>query len=157
MRLLLPVHAAATFMMTGIVWFVQVDHYPLMARIGPEEFPAWEQAHRVISTWLMGPIMVVEAATAAALLRRRPASAPRALLWVGAALVVVVWASTAFIQLPLHAALSRAFDPALHARLVATNWIRTVGWSLRALLVLVFLARAGPMQRAGPPPGDRFP
>jgi hypothetical protein len=126
-------------MMAGIVWFVQVDHYPLMVRIGLEEFPAWERAHRVISTFLMGPIMVVEAATAIALLRRRPGAASPVWLWTGLALVVVVWVSTGFIQLPLHAALSRAFDPELHRRLVATNWIRTLGWSARALIALRLL------------------
>jgi hypothetical protein len=126
-------------MMAGIVWFVQVDHYPLMARIGPAEFPAWEQAHRLISTLLMGPIMILEAATGVALTRRPPPGVAPVAAWGGLVLIALVWGSTAFIQLPLHAALSRAFDAKTHASLVSTNWIRTAGWSLRGLLVLWML------------------
>lgn len=95
--------------------------HPLMERIGAEEFPAWERAHRVISTFLMGPIMIVEAVTAVALLRRPSSMAPRALLWTGLALIVVVWLSTGFIQPPLHAALSRGFDAELPASLTGVE------------------------------------
>lgn len=31
---LLLVHAAATWAMVGLVWFVQVVHYPLFAQVG---------------------------------------------------------------------------------------------------------------------------
>ncbi|OZC02533.1 hypothetical protein BSZ36_05815, partial [Rubricoccus marinus] len=57
-------------------------------------------------------------------------------LLAGAALIGLIWASTAFIQVPLHNALGGAFDAEAHSRLVGTNWIRTVLWSLRAGLVL---------------------
>ena len=31
---LLLVHAASTLFMAGVIWFVQVVHYPLMASVG---------------------------------------------------------------------------------------------------------------------------
>ena len=34
--LLLLLHAAATLFMTGLIWFVQVVHYPLFARVGED-------------------------------------------------------------------------------------------------------------------------
>ena len=45
--------------------------------------------------------------------------------------------------------LSQEFDKAVHQRLVWTNWLRTVAWSLRALLVL-WMAWAT-LQNAGEP------
>ena len=44
MSLLPIVHVLATWFMTGVIWFVQVVHYPLMARVGAEGFAAYERA-----------------------------------------------------------------------------------------------------------------
>lgn len=54
----------------------------------------------------------------------------------GLALVAVIWLSTALLQVPCHELLCVGFDPAVHQRLVWTNWIRTAAWSLRGFLVL---------------------
>ena len=51
-------------------------------------------------------------------------------------LVGVIWLSTIFVQAPLHGRLGGGFDAGLHRRLVVSNWVRTVAWALRGLLVL---------------------
>lgn len=50
----------------------------------------------------------------------------------GLALVVSVWASTAFVQIPQHRRLARGGDPEAVSALVRGNWVRTVAWTLRA-------------------------
>lgn len=60
---------------------------------------------------------------------------------VGFALVVIVWASTFALQVPAHGTLNRGFNQKAQARLVATNWIRTVSWSLRSLVLIFVLAK----------------
>jgi hypothetical protein len=87
--------------------------------------------------WIVTPVMLAEAATALALLF--DARVPAAFAWGGAGLLAAVWLSTAFLQAPAHVALRRGFDPSLHARLVRTNWIRTVAWSLRSVLALAIV------------------
>ena len=53
-------------------------------------------------------------------------------------LLLVVWGSTTFVQVPLHGRLARGLDATALRRLVLTNWIRTAAWTLRAgLLVLL--------------------
>ena len=79
--------------------------------------------------------MLIELAAALLLLfQRRDA-------WTlaGVALLAVIWISTALFQIPLHNALSAGFDPAVHARLVHTNWIRTIAWTVRGVLALYLL------------------
>ncbi len=49
-------------------------------------------------------------------------------------LLGVVWASTAFVQVPVHERVSRSFDVGVVRKLVATNWIRTIAWTVRTLL-----------------------
>jgi len=58
----------------------------------------------------------------------------------GLGLVLLIWGSTALVQAPIHARLTQGFDAGLHDRLVATNWVRTAAWTLRAGLVLWMLA-----------------
>ena len=124
----------ATSYMTGLIWFVQVVHYPLFGSVGTNQFTEYEQQHTALTTWVVAPPMLIEAATAILLLWFRPTGVPSWQAWVGVALVAVLWLSTALIQVPCHETLSQGFDAAVHQRLVVTNWLRTVAWSMRALL-----------------------
>ena len=126
----------ATLTMFGVIWVVQLVHYPLFAGVGVDGFVAYEASHQVRITWIVFPAMLLELGTAVALLWLRPDIVPPWMVWAGLALVGVVWLSTALVQVPLHSTLSAGFDGDAHARLVATNWVRTVAWTLRAGLVL---------------------
>jgi hypothetical protein len=138
---LLLLHAGATLFMTGLVWFVQVVHYPLFDGVGRDSFVAYEIEHSRRTTRVVGPVMLVEGASAAALLGVRPAAIPASWAWVGFVLLGVVWISTVFLQVPQHRALERGFDGGVHRALVAGNWIRTIAWSARSVLALAMTAR----------------
>jgi hypothetical protein len=135
-RLLFLLHLATTLFMVGVIWFVQVVHYPLFAKTGTTEFPGYEQTHTTLTTWVVAPPMLVEAGTAVLLLWFRPPGISNLQCGTGLALLIAIWLSTMFLQVPCHEWLSRGFDSVVHQRLVATNWLRTAAWSLRGLLVL---------------------
>lgn len=139
--LLLLVHAAATLVMVGVIWFVQVVHYPLFGRVDPSGFPAYSGAHSRLTGYVVGPPMFLEMATAVLLLVFRPVEAPAYAAWTGFILLVLVWLSTALLQVPRHRVLGLGFDSTAWNGLVLTNWARTAGWSLRGLLVLWMLSR----------------
>ncbi len=132
--MLLLLHAAATWFMTGLIWFVQVVHYPLMRRVGPDGFVEYEAAHASRTTLVVGPPMLLEAACAVWIAAAPPTGVPAGAGWIGVALLALIWLSTALVQVPLHAQLSTGFDAAAHRRLVGGNWFRTVLWTLRAVL-----------------------
>lgn len=129
-------HLGSTLFMTGVIWFVQVVHYPLFTSVSPNGFAAYEVRHAALTTGVVAPAMLTEAITALGLVWLRPPGVAAAHLWIALALLAVIWLSTAFVQVPLHQRLGRAFDPSLHRRLVSSNWVRTVAWSARAVLVL---------------------
>lgn len=135
MTLVLLVHLAATLFMTGIIWFVQIVHYPLFGKVGATGYGAYANAHAQRTTWVVGPPMLTELATAGLLVAWRPAQVMEWQAWVGLGLVGVLWASTAGLQVPQHNVLEKGYDPEAHRRLVATNWLRTACWSLRSVLV----------------------
>lgn len=140
---LLIVNAAATWFLTGLVWFVQVVHYPLFARVGAEGYPAYQAAHQARTTWVVGPAMLAELATAFLLAWSPPPRLPAAWLWAGLGLVLLIWLSTALLQVPVHERLSGGFDQAMWRRLVTSNWLRTVAWTLRAILAAWLVRESG--------------
>jgi hypothetical protein len=139
---LLLAHAAATLFMVGVIWFVQLVHYPLFARVGRPGFAAYSGSHTRLTGLVVGPPMLLEAATAVALVVWTPPGISVPLVWEGLILVAGIWLSTAFLQSPRHTTLGRGFDPSAHRFLVTSNWLRTVLWSLRGLVVLCILSEA---------------
>lgn len=134
----LATQIAAAWFMTGLIWLIQLVHYPLMAQVGPERFIEYHHAHSALITLIVGPVMLLEAAGAVYLWAVLGGQTHGWVWWLTGALLAVVWASTAFLQVPCHGLLAQGFDAAVHAKLVDTNWIRTVGWTLRALLLMGF-------------------
>lgn len=138
----LLIHAAATWFMTGLIWFVQAVHYPLFSQVGERQFAAYEVRHARRTSLLVGPVMAIEASSAAAAWRFAPEGfAAWALLNV--LLLAVIWISTAFLQVPRHRRLARGFDGKAHRELVLTNWLRTGIWTVRSLLILPIAAAHG--------------
>jgi hypothetical protein len=136
---ILLANAVATLFMTGLIWFVQVVHYPLFAAVGSPEFPAYSRLHQSFTTMVVGPPMLIEAITAGLLVFSRPAGVSAWIPWLGLALVGVIWISTALLQIQAHGRLASGFIPETGAFLVSTNWIRTAAWTARAGLVVLML------------------
>ncbi|MGZ0171354.1 MAG: hypothetical protein ACKVHE_17550 [Planctomycetales bacterium] len=136
MRLLLVVNLFSTLGMVGLIWFVQVVHYPMFRNVGEDAFINYVRIHQRLTTWVVGPLMLVEALTAVGLLYRSPESIEPTWLWTGMALVFVIWLSTAILQVPRHGALAESgFESIHHSTLVTTNWVRTIAWTARGLLM----------------------
>ena len=140
--MLLLANLAATLFMTGLVWFVQIVHYPLYARVGNSEFVSYEKAHMKLTTYVVFPPMLIELATSIALLVYSPARISASLLWIAAALTGIVWVSTLALQIPQHAALSGGYDAAAQQQLVSGNWVRTAAWTLRSGILCWMVSRA---------------
>ena len=143
--LIIHAHAFATLAMTGLIWFVQIVHYPLFARAAESGDRVWigyERAHQTRTTVVVMPLMLTELATAAWLALSRPVGVDAGLLLGGLALLGVVWAATFFVAVPLHHRLSRGFDARAHRALVLTNWIRTAAWTARGVIALAVLEQS---------------
>ena len=136
MNTLLLFHAAVTWALVGLIWMVQAVQYPLFEKAGREAFGAFHAGHCRRIAWVVGPLMMAELVSAGVLL----ALGLRQGVFLGSLpLILVVWASTAFIQVPLHDRLSREFDAEAVSLLVKTNWIRTLAWTGRGILLLEVL------------------
>lgn len=140
-KLILLLNLAATLYMVGLIWCVQIVHYPLFAQVGKDGFPAYAVAHSHLITPVVALPMLVELVTAGLLLFFRSPAIGLAEAIAGLVLVVMIWLSTIFLQVPQHSILSAGFDATAHRFLVRSNWLRTVAWSLRGALALWMTAK----------------
>lgn len=137
---LLVVHAFASVFMAGLIWTIQLVHYPLFARVGEAEFGAYMSGHTRRITWIVGPMMLAELVSAGVLVFSEEIDGgPRAAAWAGLAMLGIIWLSTFIAQGPMNVRLCGGRDERLIARLVATNWLRTALWSARGVLAMVML------------------
>lgn len=119
----------STLWLAGMIWTIQVVHYPLFAMVGSDGFAAYEASHSArISALLLGPWAIQGICTAWVLLAP-PAGVPRWLALLGAAFAAATVLVTVLVSVPQHEVLADGFDAAAHARLVSTNWWRTIAWT----------------------------
>jgi len=139
---LLTLEAVAALLMTGIIWFVQIVHYPLLLEISDEQFCRYVRRHQVLITWVVGPPMLLEVACAGGLLWTSPALLLEPAYAISFGLLLVIWLSTGLLQVPLHGKLCKVRDDRSVQRLIITNWVRTVAWTGRAALLGSLLLRS---------------
>jgi hypothetical protein len=131
LSLILTGHLLATSVMVGIIWFVQLIHYPLFAEYVRSEWPRVSTRHQLLTSRLVFVPMLTEVVLS--------------VLWVildchwlsltALVLTGVTGFSTVLISVPIHQKLEAHWDDQLHRRLCRTNWIRTIAWTAHALLL----------------------
>ncbi len=138
---ILLLQLAATLAMGGLIWFVQIVHYPLFAQVGRDAFRRYEMDHQRLTAFVVAPLMLTELATAILMLWWRPAGVGMTEVWLGLGLLGSIWLMTYTVQVPQHASLVLSYDADLQKRLVIGNWYRTFAWTARSLLVLWMLGQ----------------
>lgn len=136
MSMMVWINLASTLYLLGLIWCIQIVHYPLMNHVGSDRFREFHRQHGIRISFVVVAPMLVELVSAAALAVWVPKGVEPELPVIGLALVVVIWLSTFAIQVPAHRRLALGFDSMAHRRLVTSNWLRTAGWSLRAVVAL---------------------
>ena len=139
LEVLAILHAISAIAMFGLLWFVQIVHYPLFSLVGAEGFTTYELQHQRRTTWVVAPLMCVEAITAVSLMFYVPSGGMRWIAILGFLLVACNWLATAFLQVPCHRRLATSYDADVAKRLVRSNWIRTIAWSVRVPIALALL------------------
>ena len=120
--------ATAAFM-AGVLWLVQIVHYPLLGAVPNEDIQTIALRHQTLITRVVGPAMIIEAAASAMLIFVGPTTS-RSLSIVGFLLLGIAVAVTVFKADPLHARIAQG-KAYLIPQLIRINWTRTIAWTLR--------------------------
>ena len=121
------IHSLVDFGMCVVLWLVQLVIYPSFLRVEPSELIAWHKAYTFRVSFIILPLMFGQLVfTILSVLE-----GPSILEWVAFAFVLVCWSLTFFVSLPLHRKIEQN-DTTKETRqkLIATNWPRTILWSV---------------------------
>lgn len=108
-----------------LIWLIQILHYPAFHYVDRTTFPQFAKFHSSRISMIVIPLMFLELGLAI--------YNPRVLILT---LVTGIWLSTFLLQVPCHNKLSVGHDPRIVDRLISTNWIRTVLWSLKVFILI---------------------
>ena len=131
--LIFTVHLGSTLFMTGLIWVIQLLHYPSYHYIQLENFKDYQRFHSTQITYIVGPVMLIEVLSGIYLTLQNDWALPFTFNFVG---LCIIWISTLIFSIPAHNKLSLGFNSQAVNHLLQTNWIRTVTWTFRALLLL---------------------
>ena len=125
-------------MMTGLIWTIQVLHYPTFTYVSENQFQKFHGFHTKNISLIVLPMMTLELVTALALVIFNPDSL---ILCVNFFLLILIWLCTFFVSVRFHNVLVKGKNIKTLDRLILMNWFRTLLWSARlCLLLYVFLS-----------------
>ena len=127
------VQLALTGYMVGLIWLIQLIHYPAFRSVDSERWPAFHQAHTAALGLLAGGPMILSLLVGCWLGWTVPSMRQYAVI----GLEVVAWIATFALSVPQHHRLAAGPDAKAIERLIATNWIRTSAWSVKLVLLLL--------------------
>ena len=133
--LILQLHFAVTLYLVGLIWIVQIIHYPSMKYVEPSRFVAFEKEHCQRIAPIVAPAMLLEGALSFLvcylIFWEQIGVGAGVASVIGLFLLGCIWFSTFAVQVPIHNRLAEGVNIDLIAKLVRTNWIRTAAWTLR--------------------------
>ena len=116
--------------LTVLIWLVQIIIYPGMHGWDQTRFAMLHRDYARRIACIVGPLMLGQAFLAL----RQMAANPGMIAAVQLGLIAAVWGVTILVSVPLHRRLSGGYDEQAINRLVASNWLRTAGWSLVSVI-----------------------
>lgn len=128
----LLLHLFLTAALFGMIWIIQLLHYPSFKYIAEEQWPAFHKQKTSQGNAIMMPLMICELGIAAWLAGKNGFHFDYA---IPLCLVLAIWLSTIFIQFPIINRLAEQKEEALIDRLIQSNWIRTLLWSAKLIWV----------------------
>ncbi|CAB1077738.1 hypothetical protein D1AOALGA4SA_5517 [Olavius algarvensis Delta 1 endosymbiont] len=117
-----------------LIWLVQTIIYPGLSRIPSKDFVNYHRWYVTRISTIVLPLMICEVIATIGWLMLEPDSQYSTL---AAFMLVIVWLSTFMLQVPIHRHLQSGKDLARIGRLVNTNWIRTIAWTVKSFIVTI--------------------
>ena len=130
-------HLIFTSIMTGVIWVIQIVHYPSFHFIEKELYTAFQKFHMNKISIIVIPIMLAELITGMILFLDKSSKSP--FLIISFVILVLIWLITGVFFTKAHNELIAGYLELVVNQLVAMNWIRTLLWTLRLLLLTYFV------------------
>ena len=132
--MLSDIHFLSTSLMVGIIWVIQLLHYPTFHFIKESDYVEFQHFHMQRISFIVVPVMIIELLSGFMLVYYFRSN----LLILCLIILLVIWLITFVFFTKLHQSLLGGYDKIIVDKLVQINWSRTVLWSLR-LIILIYI------------------
>ena len=133
-EILFNIHFLSTSLMVGIIWVIQLLHYPTFHFIKESDYVEFQHFHMQRISFIVVPVMIIELLSGFMLVYYFRSN----LFILCLIILLVIWLITFVFFTKLHQSLLGGYDKIIVNKLVQINWSRTVLWSLR-LIILIYI------------------
>ena len=134
---MLIIHTIATSVMVGVIWIIQLVHYPSFHFIELNKYTTFQRFHMSRISYVVIPAMLTELFTLILIIISMDQI--DTLVLASAILLILIWLITAVFFSGVHQKLTIGYDQAIVEKLVKLNWGRTLLWTIRLLLVSIYI------------------
>ena len=133
-EILSEVHFLSTSLMVGIIWVIQLLHYPAFNFIKESDYVEFQHFHMQRISFIVVPVMILEFFSAFILAYYIQSD----LLILCLVILIFIWLVTFVFFTKLHHRLLDGYDKSIVDKLVQINWSRTILWTFR-LIILIYI------------------
>ena len=134
---MLILHLIATSVMVGVIWVIQLVHYPTFHFVELKQYTTFQRFHMARISYVVIPAMLTELFTLILIVISMDKI--DTLIAVSAILLIFIWLMTAVFFSGVHQKLTLGYDQTVVDKLVKLNWGRTLLWTLRLLLISIYM------------------
>tara|TARA_B100000674_G_scaffold29327_1_gene20636 strand:- start:86 stop:493 length:408 start_codon:yes stop_codon:yes gene_type:complete len=134
---MLILHLTATSVMVGVIWVIQLVHYPSFHFVELKQYNTFQRFHMSRISYVVIPAMLTELFTLFLIVISMDQI--DTLVLASAILLIFIWLMTAVFFSGVHQKLTLGYDQTVVDKLVKLNWGRTLLWTLRLLLVSIYM------------------
>ena len=134
---MLILHLIATSVMVGVIWVVQLVHYPSFHFVELKQYTNFQRFHMARISYVVIPAMLTELFTLITIVISMDQI--DTLFLASAILLIFIWLMTAVFFSGVHQKLTLGYDQTVVDKLVKLNWGRTLLWTLRLLLISIYM------------------
>ena len=134
---MLILHLIATSVMVGVIWVIQLVHYPSFHFVELKQYTTFQRFHMARISYVVIPAMLTELFTLILIVISMDQIDN--LVLASAILLIFIWLMTAVFFSGVHQKLTLGYDQTVVDKLVKLNWGRTLLWTLRLLLISFYI------------------
>ena len=133
---LFMIHLVSTSFMVGVIWIVQLVHYPTFLFIDEQKSNDFQKFHMSRISYIVMPAMTTELFSGIYIFIYSNMAIDSNLFLLALTILIINWIITALVFVKMHNKLLINYKIEIISLLVKWNWLRTLLWSVRLILLL---------------------
>tara|TARA_X000001036_G_scaffold4436_1_gene3990 strand:+ start:710 stop:1117 length:408 start_codon:yes stop_codon:yes gene_type:complete len=132
--MLLLLHFMASSIMVGVIWVIQLVHYPSFNYVEKQRYSNFQSFHMMRISYVVIPVMLAELLTLVLLIYTMDEI--EIALVLSGTILLMIWFITAIFFSGAHQKLTLGYDKSVVRDLIKMNWSRTLLWTFRLILLV---------------------